>query len=356
MTDQATYRVVANGGILSGFQETDVLNAFAKLFSMPQEQALAYLEPEKLINHSLTKARADDYKIKIESLGIPVTVQRDKPDSQPDASATQTINCPKCNLAQEKSVECSGCGIIFEKYNNRNKTENPVETALTEEYTDTMGDAVPLFVFIAPLLAAFIGAFIWKGIAISFGYELGLIAWAIGGAVGAAAFITGGRGDAIGGYCAVITLLAIFAGKYMIMSSVQNDIATLFDGEAGAVITTELYAAVEYDAQVFATIDRSDASLKAFMVDHDYTDAETATLVTDSELEDFRFQVQPFLESDDPTQMYAEEYTGEPSLAALMTRASPTSMVFRSLGFIDLVFAFFGFITAFRLGRSGFSK
>ncbi len=356
MTKQATYRVVANGGILNGFQESDVVNAFAKLFDMTQEKALTYLEPNKLVNHSLTKSRADDYKVKIESLGIPVTVQCDEPESQPEASATQTISCPKCQLAQAKSTECTGCGIIFEKYNNRNETESPLETTSTVKDTDSADSSLPLFAFIAPLIAALIGAFVWKGIALSFGYELGLIAWAIGGAVGAAAVITGGRGDVMGGYCAVITLLAIFAGKYMIMSSVQLELATLFESESGSAMMTELYEEAEYDAQAFAVIDKSDASVKAFMVDHYYTDADEAIFVTDRELEDFRADIQPFLESDDPTQIYTAELGNEPSFAAAMSSASPTSMVFESLGFIDLLFAFFGLSTAFQLGRSGFKK
>lgn len=373
MAVEATYRVVAGGGVLNGFEESEVVGSFAKLFSTTTEKASSFLQPETLINKNLTKSRADDYKTKLEALGLPVAVvletptvqeglrpeqQREQQREQPTEQQTKqhAFTCPKCQLAQEKDVECIGCRIIFEKYTNRKNTSEALESSRTIVEDDHSENTLPATAFIAPLIAAAVGALAWKAIALSFSYELGLLAWAIGGAVGAAAAIAGARGEVMGGYCAAIALLAIFAGKYMTFSSYQQEIVTMFNDAGGSTFMTELYEEAQYDAEVFATVDKSDASVKQYMVDHAFSDAGDSIFVSDQELEDFRLEIQPWLESDTPEQMYSDGFDDEPDLASALTSTSPGSLVFESLDFIDLLFAFLGLSTAFQIGRSGYGN
>jgi len=332
MNDQDTYQVVSTGGVINGFEESTAIASFAKVFSITPEKAASYLEP--------------DYKAKIESLGIPVIVML---DSTPliNANTGGVFTCPKCQREQQKAIECIGCGIIFEKYNIYDDVE-PVNAEVTSRR--------PLIAFIAPAVAAIVCAVICKVLALSSGFQFGLLAWAIGGAVGATAVIAGGRGNVTGGFCAVLALLAIFGGKYMIMSDQHRDFTAILTSDESTKHMSQIYEQTNQEAREFATIDKSDSSVKQFMIDHDYTEADALLFVTDSELKTFRDEIQPWLESDNPLGMYADSEFGEPNLAAAVSEVSPMSMLVKSVGLIDLLFIFFGLGTTFQLGRAGFGR
>ena len=65
------------------------------------------------------------------------------------------------------------------------------------------------------LVGGTIGALVWALIARLSGYEIGFIAWGVGIAVGMGSIMFGGRGDANGVLCALVTVAAIFAGKVL---------------------------------------------------------------------------------------------------------------------------------------------
>jgi hypothetical protein len=68
---------------------------------------------------------------------------------------------------------------------------------------------------IGGVLGGFVGAVIWAGISCFTGYEIGWIAWGVGGLVGlGCAWGSQGSGRALGVAAVVITLLSIVAGKY----------------------------------------------------------------------------------------------------------------------------------------------
>ncbi|WP_234414341.1 hypothetical protein [Paenibacillus sp. CAA11] len=84
------------------------------------------------------------------------------------------------------------------------------------------------------LVAAIIGGFIWAGIAITTNYELGIIAWLIGGLTGFAVFFTSNkRASAATQLIAVIaSLIGIILGKYFIFSYFLMDgFSGIADGE-----------------------------------------------------------------------------------------------------------------------------
>ena len=209
----------------------------------------------------------------------------------------------------------------------RSRTANRVQI---EEDDD---DALSIASIALPLVAAVVGAFVWKLIAVAFGYELGLVAWGIGGAVGVAAAMAGGRGTGIGIVCALLALMAIFGGKYMTMASYQSDMVELFSGEGG----------VEGLQAVYDEVD---------------DDAKAALFVTDSELSDFREYTQPWLE-DHIDAASGESGWDDSELLELeqsVADVSTTSLVVESLGPLDLLFLFLGLSTAFQLGRAGRSS
>ena len=361
MNDQDTYQVVSTGGVINGFEESTAIASFAKVFSITPEKAASYLEPDRMVNHRLPKSRAADYKAKIESLGIPVMVML---DSTPliNANTGGVFTCPKCQREQQKAIECIGCGIIFEKYNAAlsNNPNNQTDALRIYDDVEPVNAEVtsrrPLIAFIASAVAAIVCALICKLLALSSGFQFGLLAWAIGGAVGATAVIAGGRGNVTGGFCAALALLAIFGGKYMIMSDQHRDFTAILTSDESTKHISQIYEQTNQEAREFATIDKSDSSVKQFMIDHDYTEADALLFVTDSELKTFRDEIQPWLESDNPLGMYAYSEFGEPNLAAAVSEVSPMSMLVKSVGLIDLLFIFFGLGTTFQLGRAGFGR
>lgn len=90
----------------------------------------------------------------------------------------------------------------------------------------------------AALVAALIGGIVWAAIGIITDYELGLIAWLIGGLTGYA--VIKAAKDQVGVvdqlFAVVASLLGILVGKYLFISYLINDgIAGMFDGASFAI-------------------------------------------------------------------------------------------------------------------------
>jgi hypothetical protein len=67
----------------------------------------------------------------------------------------------------------------------------------------------------AGLLAGLVGAAVWAAISYYANFEIGWIAWGIGGLVGVVMFATSQEGSpALGGFAVLITVLSIAGGKY----------------------------------------------------------------------------------------------------------------------------------------------
>ena len=80
-------------------------------------------------------------------------------------------------------------------------------------------------------LGGLVGAVIWAGISCFTGYEIGWIAWGVGGLVGLGCAWGGrGGGRALGVIAVVITLVSIMAGKYAAVElSIRREIGSQED-------------------------------------------------------------------------------------------------------------------------------
>jgi len=203
--------------------------------------------------------------------------------------------------------------------------------------------------------AAVTGAFVWYLMVKLSGYELGFIAWGVGGAIGLAAAAGGSRSDVAGIACGVLVVMAIFGGKFMAMSSIAADYEASFEDESSA----ELHAVYEeflVDANGFGNIDISDNdSVKTFMVEHSFIDAEASAFVNDEELAYFRAEYQPGLEMQLESPMDFGEWKNEMTvdMETVFQDYSVVDMVVDSLGLMDIVFLVLGISTAFQLARRG---
>lgn len=196
------------------------------------------------------------------------------------------------------------------------------------------------------VLGAIVGAIAWAGIAAVTGYEIGWIAWGVGGLVGLGAFLMEGRGAASGIMCAVLAVLAILAGKFMALHAVAGQEMEIFS-ELG--IAQEIHAELSSSATAFASV-TSEEGYPAFMVANGYTEAETADDVFPSEIEYFKTDVVPELQAWNASPPSFEEWNDE----NFGTVDLPMGQLFvESLGPIDVLFFALGIGTAFRVGSGG---
>ncbi len=134
--------------------------------------------------------------------------------------------CPGCGQrVAEGAVVCMSCG-----YNAQ--TGRSISTKSKEMATPGAGSAVlggaakmgglaasPMLPLIGALIGGLIGATIWAAVAFFFDYEIGYIAWGVGGLVGLGATISNdsqkaGGGMVIGVMAAIVAIGSIAGGKY----------------------------------------------------------------------------------------------------------------------------------------------
>lgn len=375
-----TYNIVSSGELVDGFYLTDVQVAFAELFKCSEDKAKAVVGKKVTLKKQVDERTAKAYKSKLESIGLAVDLHANKPplglslslqpiegDQTKQDSAmpvdnsvtgrTDTMVCPKCNLEQPKTEQCTECGVYIHKVL---KTENPqptnVEASTKSQNTSgnsEIGDVVITDAFnfkavIAAGLVAVFGALVWKYIAMEFDRELGLIAWAIGGAVGFTSALMGSRGQNAGIICGVFTVIAILGGKYLFYSDMQGQIQAAFQEVGQEEFMRVAYENFSYEADQYALV-TDDQSIKTFMVDFGYTDNTQVEAISNRELSEFKADVAPELVEMHENKPNYEEWV-EFNLTPAFTSDGALSAVVESLDWLDLLFLLFGVATAFRLG------
>ncbi|HHJ16924.1 MAG TPA: hypothetical protein ENJ80_09525 [Gammaproteobacteria bacterium] len=328
-----------------------------------------------MIKKKIDRKIADAYKKKLESIGLVITLKEhaapapageelalvptddeirteSTPEAPTSALKSNNITCPKCGQEQPPGREqCEGCGVYLQKVLNR---ATDTGSTVQEQPADVTGE--PAFSkeesltgksLAAGAAAALVGALVWNFIANAFGYELGLVAWAVGGAVGFAVAATGSRGQNAGIACAALALVAIFGGKYMIYSGLEDEIADAIASSMGEI--RSIYDREMTAADAYANV-RDDNALRQFMVDHEYSGSYNAGDVTEEEIADFRENSAPRLDDFVYRKPSFDDWyhnTFEVDLGNIST----TDIVMAALGPVDILFLFLGVGTAFRLGR-----
>jgi len=199
---------------------------------------------------------------------------------------------------------------------------------------------------------AILGAIVWAAVAVFTGYEIGWIAWGIGAAVGYGAKALEGKGLISGIVCAVLAALAILGGKMMVVNHFVNEEVTQFAAESAS---EEYYTELSSEAAAFAAL-TSETEYPAFMVERDYTDAETPTEVHPEEVEDFKTYNVPELQQWSTAPPSFEEWQVTMAANAETYAAAQipmTELLFGSLGLMDILFFGLGILTAFQVGSGG---
>lgn len=397
MTETDKYNVILSPQIRMGHDPDLVIQSFAELFKISAEKARGIVGTRRVLKREVTLPKAKGYQWKLEAIGLnvllekvseakisvaPVEMKSPEPASpknptlelvpteaeqaagsaHPESGSGDLIICPKCQLQQPKAAECIGCGVIMHKVTSdipparaaepmpqaQPRRAEPKETATATATKDSS----PLVMYLAPVIVAVLGALLWKFIAVTFNYELGLIAWLIGGAIGFSAAVAGAKGQGAAVACALLALLAIFGGKYMAASTFISEVAAAVtaSNELEGMDLKVVYDELQADAARYSETVTDERSLREFMVERGYSDAADPSSVSDEEIQWFKEYEQPRLEEmlDNP-QAY-EEWKNN-SLAPDLQNISAFDVIMESLGVIDLLFLFLGVGTAYRLGK-----
>jgi len=362
MTDSTAYSVIVSGECQAGFTAEQVCGAFATLFNISPEKASALLKGQQVIKKGIDLKSAELYKRKLESIGLVVSLRerKSKPaaadalsltpttDDHSSASPSVIVTCPKCKSQQPPGTDqCQKCGVYMHKVVNTNNTgcTHPVKVEdLYIEPDVAMGESLTAKSLVIGAAAALVGALVWSFIANISGYELGLVAWGIGGVIGFAVIASGSSGLKTGIACGILAMAAILGGKYMIYSGVQDELAAALAGsreQVHAIYDVEMEAASAYAGVM------GDRSRRQFMIDYQYTDSST---VSDEELESFMETDGMRLSSYVDFQPSFDDWYQD-NVATNLENLSTFELIRDDLGLIDIIFFLLGIGTAFRLGR-----
>jgi hypothetical protein len=212
--------------------------------------------------------------------------------------------------------------------------------------------------FLVALLAAGAGALAWGAVAYFSGYEVGYVAWALGGLVGMATMRFGGRGTKCAIMAAVLTVASIAGGKLLgTRFVVEKEIRE----NCEATFTRQLHAEILGDAADFAQLDTDagDGELRSFMVEHHYTGADSPEGVLEEELQGFLAINAPLLRALHTNPTSYEDWYAERVAESRQAFEEDFSIVQANLDGLngyDLLFVALGVSTAFGIVRRAGDK
>ena len=334
MANNQAYDLYSNGTIIDGFEQQAVVESFSGLFKCTPEKAAMYTQSKKVIRKDIDQATAQSYAVKLKNIGLDVALIPRTPPSEEQAAANgelslAPIDNPSGPTTSEADVE-----------SQRRERDAKIKAIAAKNNQQT-----PTIKAIAgPLIATGLGALLWA-ITIKMGYEIGLVALAIGGMIGWIAKTTNFTGYVCGVICALLCASAIFGGKYLgysweVDEFIEN--AGVYVNEEGVSETWEdIYAR---EAAQLRAMEHTDANIKQFMLDNNYTQDDSP--ITQEDIDFFREYQIPDIEE------WAKLNQGEllnEIESDVTENLSITSLIFSDLRITDLLFLIAGMGAAFRL-------
>ncbi|MEM6819423.1 MAG: hypothetical protein AAF578_11610 [Pseudomonadota bacterium] len=364
MVDRVRFNVISTGTVANGFQKEDVQKQLIAILKLKPEQAMRFFGRRRVIKKEILKAEAEKIQNRLAQLGVVTELERlgpPEPEFEPPPSPFDEVNLELVEDSEPKpepeptpppvSAEQSVTGAPIGTTSQAVPMPTPAPTA-SRAKADREG--ITILGLVAALGAAFLGAWLWQWVAVTFEYELGFIAWGIGGAVGAAAAMFGSRGMSSGVICALIVVGSIYAGKYWMYSSFTEEAQSMIEEVMAEMDEAEmrgLYEQEMEDARIFARGSGSDTYIRQFMVDREYTDATSSSRIRTDELDGFRQFIAPRLRTlNENRPSFREWMTDSVSqFGNVFDQLTPNEMIREDFNFIDLIFLGLGMFTAFRL-------
>ena len=354
------YNVVFKGEILDGFKLVSVRENFAKVFKLEPAKVDSYFSGKALVlRKKVDHKTAYKFKAALAKFGASVELKRIAAGITPalDELSLVPLEQKSPEVLTESKVETQETENVTSSFNaettnqpSGNFDSQTGELIVKEEEFTHQGDSFNTNALLVSIAAAVVGAFIWKFIAVAFDYELGLIAWGIGGAIGFTAAMFGSRGHTAGIICGVLALLSIFGGKYMAYSTFQAEFADTYSSQSGEL--REAYNQEKSIADIYISTVQNEQSQKQFMADYGYSYSTELRGVTDEEFYNFVSYAVPRFEALAYDSMDFDTWSNT-SYEDVMTGYSTFDLMKESFGLLDVLFLFFGVGTAFRLANGG---
>lgn len=175
-TNGQTWCIRSAGVFTDRLHEDAVLRQFSEFLGITEETAKPFLEKGRMIQKDLSKSSALSCKAKLEELGLKIQIYNllaDLPaDQVPKPSihlpkVEHPLTCPKCQLGQELTEACIGCGeridsVILESHVGHTPEEKTTDTIVDSALADSSRQTVPLQTIGAAVGATLIFAFAWQ--------------------------------------------------------------------------------------------------------------------------------------------------------------------------------------------------
>ncbi|MEM9171220.1 MAG: hypothetical protein AAGA84_00790 [Pseudomonadota bacterium] len=353
MNNERSFNVVSTGDIVEGIERVQVLGHLQSVLKLPAAQAEQFFDRPRVIKKNQPEPVAVKLQSQLKQLGVVSILQPVLPaPSQPVAPTS-----PPPSVSQ--SVE--GLTLVEDDAPPTETVAPPEQTSTyssTISTTQTISAAVPTAAVVkeepgsfnivalgAALMTALAGAWVWQFIGLKFGYELGLIAWGIGGAVGFAAAACGSRGMVAGIVCGALVVLSLALGKVWTYNGFSDQVLALAQSDSEEFLG--YYEEEQEDARLLVRGDGSDRFVRQFMYERDYTDADSADAISQAEIDEFREFVEPDLRRVAANPQSFEEW--KDSGFGLIEDLSTWEIIRNDFGFLDILFLFLGVGTAFRM-------
>lgn len=362
MNINTMYNIIYQGDIHAGFDMPDVERNFATLVKISEAKSATVLMVPCRLKKGVTYDEACAYKNKLEQIGLRIQLQVDKGSEQLaplDAKLTgervHPMVCPKCQFEQVYAEKCQQCGVYINNAHSAlispPKTDNPpAQTVVQADLSKIENSTINIKALLGIGFAAVVGALLWYFVAVTFDYELGLLAWGIGGMVGYAAVMLGGRGEMCAIMCGGFALLSIVGGKYLAVQGwqyqIKQEILATYQGDD----MRPIYDREMENAKRFKTAVVDDNSQREFIVANGYVVVQDTSELTQEDIDFFNRVTAPRLDK-----MAAGKYSFNDWGYALYRQAaeglSVSEVVGYSFGWVDFIFIFLGVGTAYQLGR-----
>jgi len=185
-------------------------------------------------------------------------------------------------------------------------------------------------------LTAFAGAAVWALLVVYAHYELGLLAWGIGGAIGAAMLYGKARGNLLAVCAGALALLSIGTGKHMAFRTLARE---------GLTKRQTLQQTAE-GLDAWRTLSASWAKLGNAPTDGQILDFVKEHQLDITEVKEFRADVVPELQWFLDTKPTLEQWRSR-AVDSMMEHASFVEYLKEDFHPADILFAFLGIATAF---------
>ena len=364
MSEKSLYSVIIDGSLQIGFEPDKVTHEFAQLFKIPPEKAQGLLDKKRILKKRIDSATAQKYKTRLEAIGLVVHLKEHKQALEPTGglslvpteNETDSVSpskrnleaCPKCDHKQPAGQDqCESCGVYLHKVTHTASKDDTDKISKTYSSQPVIENSFKTSSIVTGIIAAVAGAYLWSLIAELTEYEFGLIAWVIGGIIGFVVAVTGSRGQAVGVFCAILALMAIIGGKYLVYDGFKDQLGDIF---AGSKEEMRYMYNMEMDAAKAFREVTDEASLKTFLAEFEYSDAYAANKVTQEEIDAFKEDDQVALTQYAYAKPKFDDWY-QTRITDRFVNISTFDLMQESFGALDILFLLLGISTAFRIGR-----